>query len=325
MTEPKFDRSEIATAEQLSDVPPTANGVAVTGLEQPAVPPALENPAAEPPPVEPASDEPIGATSAAPQAESRASGAAVDGPSDEPDKPAKSRRGRSKRPDSATKAGDVAIEAAPAASPLTSSGSPPAISAPTNVAAGGDDENPFSPKNLAISQNFSEMTVTRRLLTSIPVGKPDKEAFVRTSPDPNHWISGSVLLLDSGLDKEFYWVVPAVRDQLTGEPCLRQVLLVLGVTRRNTPFFWPISMPDSNGRSHPSAISQMEAATAAKSAYVRIYWSKEEGDNIVEVAKFQAQPVWPTESLQELLSIAFRDRVISSLDHPAIRQLRGQE
>jgi hypothetical protein len=36
------------------------------------------------------------------------------------------------------------------------------------------------------------------------------------------------------------------------------------------------------------------------------------------------EPVWPEEPFNELLRIAFRDRIISSPDHPVVKRLRGQ-
>jgi hypothetical protein len=37
-----------------------------------------------------------------------------------------------------------------------------------------------------------------------------------------------------------------------------------------------------------------------------------------------ADPVWPDLSFTELLRIAYRDRMITSLDHPVVKRLRGQ-
>jgi hypothetical protein len=37
-----------------------------------------------------------------------------------------------------------------------------------------------------------------------------------------------------------------------------------------------------------------------------------------------ADPVWPTLSFQELVRIAYRDRMITTLDHAVIKRLRGQ-
>jgi hypothetical protein len=36
-----------------------------------------------------------------------------------------------------------------------------------------------------------------------------------------------------------------------------------------------------------------------------------------------AEPVWPDLSFQELIKIAYRDRMITSLEHPVVRRLRG--
>ena len=37
-----------------------------------------------------------------------------------------------------------------------------------------------------------------------------------------------------------------------------------------------------------------------------------------------ADPVWPSQTMRQLLEIAFRDRVIESPDHPVLRKLRGE-
>jgi hypothetical protein len=36
-----------------------------------------------------------------------------------------------------------------------------------------------------------------------------------------------------------------------------------------------------------------------------------------------SEPAWPDASFQDLLRIAFRDRMIDRVDHPVIRRLRG--
>jgi hypothetical protein len=36
-----------------------------------------------------------------------------------------------------------------------------------------------------------------------------------------------------------------------------------------------------------------------------------------------ADPVWPDLSYQDLLRIAFHDRMITSIDHPVVKRLRG--
>ena len=45
---------------------------------------------------------------------------------------------------------------------------------------------------------------------------------------------------------------------------------------------------------------------------------------ITMAAGEMADPVWPDLSFQELIKIAYRDRMITSLDHAVVKRLRGQ-
>jgi hypothetical protein len=36
------------------------------------------------------------------------------------------------------------------------------------------------------------------------------------------------------------------------------------------------------------------------------------------------EPEWPELSFQEIVNLAFKDKVIATLDHPVIRRLRGE-
>jgi hypothetical protein len=36
-----------------------------------------------------------------------------------------------------------------------------------------------------------------------------------------------------------------------------------------------------------------------------------------------SEPEWPEVSFQEIIRLAFRDRLITSVDHPVIKRLRG--
>ena len=35
------------------------------------------------------------------------------------------------------------------------------------------------------------------------------------------------------------------------------------------------------------------------------------------------EPMWPDASYQELIKLGFRDRLITTMDHPVIKRLRG--
>ena len=46
--------------------------------------------------------------------------------------------------------------------------------------------------------------------------------------------------------------------------------------------------------------------------------------DVLEAAGQFPEPVWPEVSLQQLLEIAFKGRVIDTMDHPVLRRLRGE-
>ena len=47
------------------------------------------------------------------------------------------------------------------------------------------------------------------------------------------------------------------------------------------------------------------------------------GYRIHEAQGELSDPIWPDKSFQELLEVAFRDRIIESENHPVVRKLRG--
>jgi hypothetical protein len=44
---------------------------------------------------------------------------------------------------------------------------------------------------------------------------------------------------------------------------------------------------------------------------------------LLAAEKLTIKPQWPEVSFQELIRIAFKDRLIADLDHPVIKRLRG--
>jgi hypothetical protein len=44
--------------------------------------------------------------------------------------------------------------------------------------------NPFDPAALRLDQSFAEMVGVKKLLTTVPVRKPNRQDFVRVHPDP---------------------------------------------------------------------------------------------------------------------------------------------
>lgn len=71
--------------------------------------------------------------------------------------------------------------------------------------------------------------------------------------------------------------------------------------------------------------SAMEAAENARSVWTRVYADMTLGAYRVEDAPaMRSEPNWPALPMREILRVAFRDKVISSWDHPVLQRLRGE-
>jgi hypothetical protein len=89
-------------------------------------------------------------------------------------------------------------------------------------------------------------------------------------------------------------------------------------------FLWPVRVPAADGRVNEWHVSQATAADAAMRAWIRMKANMSlRAYEIFQAENSIPDPTWPEQSFAELLRIAFRDRLINSLDHPAVKRLRG--
>jgi hypothetical protein len=187
----------------------------------------------------------------------------------------------------------------------------------------GDDSearpNPFDPSRLRLTQRFGEGQDVRQVLVS--VRKPHRQEFIRTHPDAE--MSIEVALLELREDQQNYLVDPALQPYLPGEAVSKR--LVTAITMRGVPFIWPIRLPDDHGRLDPWNTVALEAAELAKSKWTRLMANRPAGTyDVLEATATYPEPTWPDVSLQRLLELAFKNRFIDDLDHPILRQLRGE-
>ncbi len=70
--------------------------------------------------------------------------------------------------------------------------------------------------------------------------------------------------------------------------------------------------------------SAREAAELAMQQWLRVKANMSLGAYEMSVAESViSDPEWPELTFQELIRIAYRDRMITSLDHPVVKRLRG--
>jgi hypothetical protein len=101
--------------------------------------------------------------------------------------------------------------------------------------------------------------------------------------------------------------------------------LFTAINRQGVLFVWPVSVPALDAKQLEWWRSMREAAEFAMHSWVRVKANMDLGAyEIFEAGSLMADPVWPEISFQEILRIAFRDRIIDRIDHPVVKRLRGE-
>jgi hypothetical protein len=181
--------------------------------------------------------------------------------------------------------------------------------------------DPFELANLRLSQAFVKTAGVKQLLTTVPVRKPYPQEFVRVHPNPDYRENFPIIEL-KGETREEYLITSQLVPELTGE--LVTKTLFTAITRQGTVFLWPVRLPDADGKQNEWWRSMREAAELAMERWLRIKANMGLGAYEIFVAEGSIhEPIWPDINYQELIRLAFRDRLITSLDHPVIKRLRG--
>jgi hypothetical protein len=200
-----------------------------------------------------------------------------------------------------------------------SSGAPKPIDETTNQA-----EAPYDPldlANLRLNQNFIETAGVKKLLTTVPVRKPNRQDFIRVHPDPEY--RSALALIEIKEDREMYVVHSRIAQEFPEE--FFSAMVYTAINRQKVLFLWPTRLPGEDGRTNNWHQSAQTAAEYAMKGWVRVKANMSLGAyEIGEAAADIPDPVWPDISFNDLLRIGFRGRVVDSLDHPVLKRLRGE-
>jgi len=157
--------------------------------------------------------------------------------------------------------------------------------------------------------------------TNIPVRKPGSKNFFRVHPDPSYRLydvrvieedGGDIYLLDSELE------LPS--DVLH---FVSRVNLLVALTHRGKLFVWHFKNTDTSWAS-----SALRVARRAQDEWVRIHADFESGGYNIFTAPeplYSKKPVFPKMSPEEIFTLAFDNRRLTSTDDPIIRRLRALE
>jgi hypothetical protein len=178
----------------------------------------------------------------------------------------------------------------------------------------------FNLDALRLSQDFIVMSGAKKRILTIPVRKPNRQWFIRVRPGDEWRLS--VGLINFKDENETYLVIPELYEDLSHE--VTPTLLLIAINRQNVLFIWPIKQPDSRGNLDSWNRSASNIALVAEKNWIRVVPNSQlQGYDVFEaVANFNG-PIWPNLSLREIIELAFKDKLINSLDHPAIKRLGG--
>jgi hypothetical protein len=150
--------------------------------------------------------------------------------------------------------------------------------------------------------------------------RPPNTQFFRTRKE----LSGVIYTLDTEYDGErtVYLVAPNVAAQLPDESAIKPKRAVTCITREGGLHVWLIS----SGGTDTWTQSANKATDLAQSKWVRATSSRSLGEyRCVTAEAIQEEPKWPEETFLQTLSRAFDGRVIDTLNHSIIKQLKGLE
>lgn len=173
---------------------------------------------------------------------------------------------------------------------------------------------------LRLPQNFGQTLGVKKVLTTVPVGKPPKDRFFRTHQSPD-WVYPTFILEDKVVG-ETYLVSEDVASVLGS--LVRPVELYLIIDRQDNVFLVPVPLPGPNGVRNRWHETLLDSVMRAKTVWLRISANKTLGgyEPFEPIAELP-EPTWPVISLDELLDIAFRGRILTSTDHPVVQEKLG--
>ncbi len=174
---------------------------------------------------------------------------------------------------------------------------------------------------LRLPANYGANFGVKKVLTKVPVDKPNKQRFFRAHSDPN--MSFNVFLLEDKENRDYYILH---HDAAQAIPALfRPTTLRVAIDRHNNVFLIPVPLPGEDGKRNPWHDSLADAVGLAEKAWIRIAANMHAGAYDVYKAEGNLpEPEWPDAGMEELIEVAFRGKVIQDIDHPVIQALLGR-
>lgn len=175
-----------------------------------------------------------------------------------------------------------------------------------------------------IPQNFGSEVATKKVITSIQIKKPNKHSFIRVMSENGIPMNFDCLMLEykEGVGTDTYFVTPEIAEEISSEMVPKRIYVA--IDRQNNFFLWSVRLPDAEGKLDQWNEAAHEAAKLAAKSWIRISANMSAGCyDVHEAIGSLKDPEWPTMPLEEMLNLAFKGKVIDSMEHPIIQKLKG--
>ena len=99
--------------------------------------------------------------------------------------------------------------------------------------------DPFDIASLRLNPSFIETAGVKKLLTTVPAGKPSPQDFIRVHPAPEY--RENFALIDLKDDREDFLVRPEILPDLATEVVYKTIFTA--INRQGVVFLWPVRLP----------------------------------------------------------------------------------
>jgi len=179
----------------------------------------------------------------------------------------------------------------------------------------------FDLDSLRLKQDFSETLGIQRILSHVPVRKPNKTNFIRVHSGEDYRMDVGIVEMKE--ERETFLVTPAMMSEPGIYDLVVPARLVTYVTRQGVLALWPLKL-EKDGRLNPWHESALKAARLAEEKWVSVRADMSLGAYQIFTAKEEfPEPEWPEHTFSELVRLGFKGMIVDKPDHPLIQQLTG--
>ena len=174
--------------------------------------------------------------------------------------------------------------------------------------------------SLRLGQDYGATLGVKKLITTVPYRKPNRQEFVRVHPGDDWRLETGIF--EDQINQEGYLVERNLWPELGDD--VRPICLVTTINRQGDIALWPLKLPGLDGRTNAWHDSAIRAAEIAEKSWIKIVANMTAGYYDVHSASGElSDPQWPDVTFRELLDICFRGRFINDWDHPILQAWRG--